>query len=105
MFFDNNRRVVVKKQLGLEGKKVFAYLPPYRGNIFSKKNAQEYECVKKYLYELDKYLKDDQVLILKLHLYNNITIDCSQYKLSGNMLEATLKPYSWNMFRIKIQSV
>ena len=32
-------------------------------------------------------------------------IDRSQYNLSGNILEATLKPYSWNMFRIKIQNV
>ena len=26
----------------------------------------------------------------------------SQYKLNGNTLSAQLKPYSWNMFRVKI---
>ena len=29
-------------------------------------------------------------------------IDPARYSLEGNMLKAELKPYSWNMFRIKV---
>ena len=29
-------------------------------------------------------------------------INSDRYTLSGNILEAKLKPYSWNMFRVKI---
>jgi alpha-N-arabinofuranosidase len=29
----------------------------------------------------------------------------TQYKIGDNLLEAKLKPYSWNMFRVKVQSL
>ena len=29
-------------------------------------------------------------------------IDGSRYSLAGNVLQAQLKPYSWNMFRVKV---
>lgn len=80
VFFNTDRRSIVKKQLGLDGKTVFAYLPTHRGTIFAKKNAEQCDRVIAYLDELDKKLTDDQVLILKFHLYNNQKVDCSKYK-------------------------
>lgn len=80
VFFDADRRNHVKKQLGLDGKQVFAYLPTHRGILFAKKNAEQCDRVIAYLDELDKKLTDDQVLLLKFHLYNKKKVDCSQYK-------------------------
>lgn len=80
IFFNAQRREIVKKELDLVGKKVFAYLPTYRGSFFDKKNNKQIEEIQRYLGEIDKNLKDDQVLILKFHLYNNQSIDCSRYK-------------------------
>lgn len=80
VFFNKERCNQVKTELGLIGKQVFAYLPTYRGSFFDKKNQQQVKQVLRYLDEIDEKLHDNQVFILKFHLYNNEEIDCSKYK-------------------------
>ncbi len=65
-FFDNARGQQIRQELELEGKKIYAYMPTWRGsvgNIDQKANTY----FKYYLYELDKLLKDDEIVYLNLH--------------------------------------
>ena len=80
VFFDKKRREEIQKQLNITGKEVFAYLPTHRGNIFKLKNEEQLEKTINYLNEIDKKLDENQILFVKLHLYNNKKIDFSNYK-------------------------
>lgn len=80
IFFDEERRKTIKSKLNLLDKEVFAYLPTYRGSFADRKNEQQLETVEKYLDEIDNKLKDNQILIVKFHLFNNKQINFTNYK-------------------------
>lgn len=65
-FFNSERGAQIREELELEGKKIYAYMPTWRGsvgNIDQKANTY----FKYYLYELDKLLNDDEIVYLNLH--------------------------------------
>ncbi len=67
IFFDRESGKKVRRELELEDKRVYAYLPTYRGAAqkgFTSKNSHYLNV---YLYELDKRLQDNEVLYLNLH--------------------------------------
>ena len=65
-FFNKNRGSEIIKELGLEGKRVYAYMPTWRGSVGDiDDKANTY--FKYYLYELDKLLGDDEIIYLNLH--------------------------------------
>ena len=65
-FFNKNRGQQIIKEQGLEGKRVYAYMPTWRGSVGNiDKKANVY--FQYYLYELDKLLGDDEVLYLNIH--------------------------------------
>ncbi len=75
-FFNENRGEQIIKEMGLEGKKVYAYMPTWRGavgNISTKANVY----FQYYVYELDKLLKDDEVMFLNLHPIAKKDVDFS----------------------------
>ena len=65
-FFNNERGAQIRKELELEGKKIYAYMPTWRGSVGNlDQKANTY--FKYYLYELDKLLGDDEIVYLNLH--------------------------------------
>ena len=80
VFFDKKRSESLKVELGYTNKKIYAYLPTYRGSIFDKKNEKQVLDIINYLREIDNKLENEQILLVKFHLYNNKTIDFSQFK-------------------------
>lgn len=72
IFFDEERSNDLKSELDLENHEIFAYMPTYRQN----KNKN----LKKILESLDKELKDDQILFLKLHPKEKVKIKFKKYK-------------------------
>lgn len=94
VLFDMKHSVTVKEKLGFKGKQVFAYLPTYRGTFFDKKNEQQAKEVLDYLQEIDDKLNDNQVLLLKFHLYNKQKVDCSKYKHIINF------PDGWETYEV-----
>lgn len=65
-FFNKSRGEEIVKELELQGKKLYAYMPTWRGSvgdIDSKSNVY----FQYYLYELDKLLRDDEIVFLNLH--------------------------------------
>ena len=80
VFFNIKKRQNIREKLGYKNKKIFVYMPTHRGNITKMKNNQQLEDVIDYLSELDVYLKEDQLLVVKLHIFNQSQIDFSQFE-------------------------
>lgn len=80
VFFDENKGLELKNKLGFENKEVIAYMPTFKGLLFKRKDKKQKEDVYNYLIELDKKLNDDQVLLVKLHVYNRQQIDFGNFK-------------------------
>lgn len=80
LFFSKERGESLRKKLGLENKKVYTYMPTWRGNlkhIDVQKNTNQIEYFFVYL---DERFNDDEILYVRLHPFIHDTIDYSQYK-------------------------
>lgn len=66
---DTARRDALKKQFGLENKKVSCYLPTWRGLMTQKQNTRQYADCLTFLKKLDQLMTDDMVMYVKLHPY------------------------------------
>ncbi len=65
-FFDDSRAAEIKKELGLEDKTIYAYMPTWRGAVGAiDPRATTY--TQYYLYEMDKRLNKDEILYVNLH--------------------------------------
>ena len=75
IFFDCEDAFSLKKELGLENKEVFAYMPTWRtGCYFS------LEQVEHVLYELDSVLKDHQIMYVHFHSLTCLDVQFQQFK-------------------------
>ncbi len=79
VFFDRERGDAMRKELGFEGKRVYAYMPTHKGNSACGKNSSQLIDVLDYLSELDCYLDDSELLLVKLHVFNQSKIDFCQF--------------------------
>lgn len=79
IFFNTDRRNALKNQLGYTHKTLFAYMPTHRGSMGQDKNEQQLSDVLKYLRQLDIKMDDNQLLFVKLHLFNQQKIDFTTY--------------------------
>lgn len=67
-FFDDEMRVKVRREHGLEGMKVFAYMPTWRGGDAKNVNMDDQVAeVSGYLESLDTMLGEDELLYVNLH--------------------------------------
>ncbi|MBQ6139006.1 MAG: CDP-glycerol glycerophosphotransferase family protein [Methanobrevibacter sp.] len=80
VFFDEDSKEKFKSKFNFEDKEVFVYMPTYRGTLHKRKDAQQSNQINDYLLELDSKLTDDQVLLVKLHVFNHSQIDFSKFK-------------------------
>lgn len=80
VFFDQNRRNEVRKQLGMTAKSVIVYMPTWRGNTIDNKSDKYVLKLCRYLDELDEKLKDNQVFFVKLHPMVTSEIDFDKYQ-------------------------
>ena len=79
-FFDSKRATEIKTKSGLTGKKIFAYMPTFRG-IASKGKTNKNDAYLLYeLYELDKLLTDDEILYVNLHPVSQSKVDFDDFK-------------------------
>ena len=79
VFLDNQRKEEMKSRLNFAGKEVFVYMPTYRGTFLNRKNTAQKDRISQYLEELDSGLNDNQVLLVKLHVFNQSQIDFSKF--------------------------
>lgn len=70
----------LKKDLNLDNYEIFAYMPTFRGIFMDRDDESQKDDVERYLTELDLKLKDNQLLLAKLHVLNESQIDFSKFK-------------------------
>lgn len=80
VFFDENVGLDIKKELGLDGKEVFIYMPTWRGLLTKKETAKLLFSIAYFMKPLDEMLTDNQVLYIKLHPFVGKELDFSGYK-------------------------
>lgn len=66
-FFDGESRARLRAELELSDKRVYAYLPTFRGGVSTGTTSKSDAYMTYYLWELDKQLTDDEVLYVNLH--------------------------------------
>ncbi len=77
VFFDDKRRLEVKEKLGVEDREVFIYMPTYRGEV--QKIDDNRDFIVEFLAKMDEMLDENQLLIAKLHPYDESNIDYSNF--------------------------
>lgn len=80
VFFHKEIGQDIKKELGLTDKEVFIYMPTWRGTLTRKNTDHLIAVTEYYLKPLDKKLKDNQVLYVKLHPFVSKDVDYSKYE-------------------------
>ena len=70
IFFDTSRIDKIKSELGISDKRVYAYMPTWRGKTGSVGNAKSSAFMIYYLYELDKKRRPPELIksVFELHL-------------------------------------
>ncbi len=67
IFYDLESRERVRRQEEFEGKRIYVYMPTYRGGVGKGKTSKSTAYLTYYLYELEKSLGDDEILYVNLH--------------------------------------
>jgi len=80
VFLSEGRSKEIRREYGIEGLEVFAYLPTWRGKLGNITSAQQNEILYEYLKELDEKLAENQRVYVKLHPISVKSIDLSGFK-------------------------
>ncbi|WP_296869706.1 CDP-glycerol glycerophosphotransferase family protein [uncultured Methanobrevibacter sp.] len=80
VFFDEERKEELKKELNLQDKEIFVYMPTFKGILTDRKDEEQKYEIEEYLEELDEKLNDKQLALVKLHVYNRSKLNFDQYK-------------------------
>ncbi len=71
VFFRTEEGAQLRKRYGLEDKKVYAFLPTWRGVVGGVSKKAQAKQLMVYLEEMDAKLPEDYVVYVKLHAFNN----------------------------------
>ena len=80
IFFDTDSREQIREALELNGKKVYVYMPTYRGNVAKGKTSKSSVYLQYFLYELEKSLEEDEILYVNLHPLATDGVDFREFK-------------------------
>ena len=79
VFFNREAREAVRKRYGFENKKIYAFLPTWRGTVGKVSGAAQTEQLLAYLAELDSELPEDYLLYVKMHTISNATVSADDF--------------------------
>lgn len=79
-FFEPQRAYEIKKEQGLLGKRIYAYLPTYRGAARRGQTSKSDIYLLYSLYEIDKRLADGEIFFVNLHPLASSKVDFSQFE-------------------------
>ncbi len=79
VFFDDERRENLKMELNLQGKEIFVYMPTFKGILTDRKDKEQKEKIEKFLEDIDERLNDNQLLLVKLHVYNRSKLNFDKF--------------------------
>lgn len=67
IFFDEDARTHLQQKINPSNKRIYAYMPTWRGTSSNIGSDRDNTYMMFYLYELDRLMNDDEVLYLNLH--------------------------------------
>lgn len=79
IFFDEEARARVRDELMLEGKRTYVYMPTYRGQVSRGKTSKSTAYLVYYLFEMEKMLRDDEVMFVNLHPLATDAVNFSEF--------------------------
>ena len=79
VFFDAEKRQAVRTALDLDGKEVFVYMPTWRGNLLAHAASSGAYATDKIMDFFERTLKDNQIMLMKLHNFAADTVDYKNY--------------------------
>ena len=80
IFFDTDSREQIREALELGDKRVYVYMPTYRGNVAKGKTSKSSVYLQYFLYELEKSLEEDEILYVNLHPLATDGVDFREFK-------------------------
>ncbi len=80
IFFYPEKGKELRKKLGLETKKVYAYMPTWRGVGEKVKAENQLVILENYLNQLDNILNEDELFLVRLHPFVAKSIDYSKFQ-------------------------
>lgn len=78
VFFDTERRSLLREKFGGENTRIYAYMPTWRGTVSSINESANNE-LRNYFDELDGKLQENEILYVNLHPIANKDLDFSRY--------------------------
>lgn len=86
IFLSKNRSKEIRERNDLEGKRVYLYMPTWRGNTLDTTNIKKYkEEIESILEEIDNKVEDNVVIFVKLHQIVMKHIKLTEYKHIRNV--------------------
>lgn len=79
-FYDIENQKLIREKLELENKKIYVYMPTWRGSHALRKNNEQFYYIMHMLIEIDKNLDDNSILYVKEHNMSSLKIDFSQFE-------------------------
>lgn len=79
VFLDDEKRNEFRKKLDFEDSEVFVYMPTFKGIVSDRKDEKQKDDVDGFLEKIDSSLKDNQIMLVKFHPYNQSKIDFSKF--------------------------
>ena len=79
VFSEPERGKMLRGDLGLEGKKLYSYMPTWRGALRHIDIQENTDRVVRFLADLDKGLAKDEILFVRLHPFIGDTVSFSGY--------------------------
>ena len=79
-FFDGESAIRIRESLRLRDKRVYAYMPTFRGAVQRGRTNKNDIYLLFFLYELDRQLTDDEVLYISIHPLARSKVDFRQFK-------------------------
>lgn len=80
-FFDHKSANNLKREMGLQNKQIFVYMPTWRGTLHNAGSTEmQVRQLQSKLEELDEKLQDGQILYAKLHRLNRVRIDFKNFQ-------------------------
>lgn len=80
VFFEEDRREKLRKELHLEGKRLYGYMPTWRGVLKKMDSTKITNQLEYYFMYLDERLEDDEIFFVRLHPFVANDIDYSAYR-------------------------
>lgn len=80
IFYNKEDERNIRKELGIENKKVIVYMPTWRGTMSDRKNGEQKDNIVDVIDLLEKNLSEDNIIYLKIHNMANVQIDYNKYK-------------------------